>query len=185
MAATFTKKRVVVTGMGAVSPLGSTLETLWANLMAGKSGMSKITNFADNEITVDFGASIPDFEPTDYMDKRDVRRMDRYMQFGVAATKLAMEDSGLAGKVEPRRFGVVLSTGAGGIGTIQSAHKKALTTDKAKGFDPYSKLAPLMFHQHEPLPEYQKFFYMERHIACIGSLLWTTQSIHLQNDPRL
>jgi 3-oxoacyl-[acyl-carrier-protein] synthase II len=140
MAATFTKKRVVVTGMGAVSPLGSTLETLWANLMAGKSGMSKITNFADNEITVDFAASIPDFESTEYMDKRDARRMDRYMQFGVAATKLAMEDSDLAGKVEPRRFGVVLSTGAGGIGTIQSAHKKAMEVG-------YHKVNPFFVHQ--------------------------------------
>lgn len=140
MSATVAKKRVVVTGMGTVSPLGSTPETLWANLMAGKSGMGKIQGFTEAETTVDFAATIPDFDPTEYVEKRDARRMDRYMQFGVAAAKLAMADSDLAGKVEPRRLGVILSTGAGGIGTIEYAHKKAMEVG-------YHKVGPFFVHQ--------------------------------------
>ncbi len=115
-----TKRRVVVTGMGAITPIGSTLDDIWANVSAGNSGIKKLSMLPIEEQAVTIGGDIPDFAPEDYMDKRDSRRMDRYMQFGIAATKLAMDASGLKGNVDGHRFGVILGTGAGGIGTIET-----------------------------------------------------------------
>ena len=124
-------RRVVVTGIGAITPLGNDPETFWANVQAGKSGIGPITLFDTQEHQCTIAGEVKDFDPADYMDKKEARRMDRYMQFAVAAAKQAYEDSGLTPEsVDPERFSAIIGTGSGGIGTIEAHHKEVLV----KGF---------------------------------------------------
>lgn len=118
------KHRVVVTGMGVVTSLGTDLPTFWDNLMNGKSGVSTIEAFDTTEYTTKIAAEIKNFEAADYMDKKEARKMDRFVQFGVAASKLAMEDSGLiiGENADPERVGVVVGSGIGGLGTWEDQH---------------------------------------------------------------
>ncbi|MEW6523447.1 MAG: beta-ketoacyl-ACP synthase II [Bacillota bacterium] len=111
-------KRVVITGMGLVSPLGQDLETFWGNLLAGTSGIGHITRFDTTGYTTRIGAEINDFSPEQYMDKKLARRSDRFTQFGLAASLMALEHAGLNGKVKPDRAGVLFGTGIGGIETL-------------------------------------------------------------------
>jgi beta-ketoacyl-acyl-carrier-protein synthase II len=131
-------KRVVITGMGVISPLGNTLDDLWQNLMAGKSGIGFIESIPPEERTCTIGGECKDFNPEQYMDKKEARRMDRYCQFAFAAAKLAMAQSGIkTGDVNPHRFGVVVSSAAGGIGTIEEQLKNA----QKKG---YARTSPFL-----------------------------------------
>jgi 3-oxoacyl-[acyl-carrier-protein] synthase II len=135
------KRRVVVTGMGAVTPLGNTLDTLWTNLVNGKSGIGYFSTIPPEEITCKIGGECTEFVAENYMDKKEARRMDRYTQFAMAASKLAYEDSGLNGSVDPHRFGVVVSSAAGGIGTIETQLRHSME----KGFNKCSPfLVPMM-----------------------------------------
>jgi 3-oxoacyl-[acyl-carrier-protein] synthase II len=136
------KRRVVVTGMGVVTPVGNSVETVWNNLVAGNSGIGPNTLVPEEEMTCKIAGLCSDFVPEDYMDKKEARRMDRYTQFAVAAAKMAYEQSGLyEGAVDPNRFGVVVSSAAGGIGTIEVQMKNSLE----KGFHKCSPfLVPMM-----------------------------------------
>jgi 3-oxoacyl-[acyl-carrier-protein] synthase II len=136
------KRRVVVTGMGAITPVGNTLDTMWNNLVAGKSGIGENTAIPEHEATCMIAGICRDFVAENYMEKKEARRMDRYAQFAVAAAKLAYENSGLyEGAVDPNRFGVVVSSAAGGIGTIEVQMKSSLE----KGFTKCSPfLVPMM-----------------------------------------
>lgn len=118
------KHRVVVTGMGVVTSLGSDLPTLWNNLLAGKSGISQIEAFDTTDYTTKIAAEIKDFDPAVYIDKKEVRKMDRFVQFGVAASKLAVEDAGLrlGDNADPERVGVIVGSGIGGLGTWEEQH---------------------------------------------------------------
>jgi len=120
------KRRVVVTGMGAISPIGKTLDEIWASLSAGKSGIKFIEGQPEADLTCTIAGQISDFNPDLYMDKKDARRMDRYMQFGMAASQLAYDDAKLNGNINAERFGVILGSGAGGMGTIEAQLRKAL-----------------------------------------------------------
>ncbi|MEF3303000.1 beta-ketoacyl-ACP synthase II [Paenibacillus sp. GYB003] len=119
------KRRVVITGMGVMSSLGHDLETFWNNLMAGKSGVSVIESFDTSEYTTHIAAEIHDFNPEDYIDKKEARRMDRFVQFAVAAGKSALEDAKLdiARDTDPERCGVYVGSGIGGLGTWEEQHK--------------------------------------------------------------
>ncbi|TMV51993.1 beta-ketoacyl-ACP synthase II [Paenibacillus mesophilus] len=119
------KRRVVITGMGVMSSLGHDLETFWNNLMAGKSGVSVIESFDTSEYTTHIAAEIHDFNPEDYMDKKEARRMDRFVQFGVAASQLAVKNAKLEIGVnaDPERCGVYVGSGIGGLGTWEEQHK--------------------------------------------------------------
>jgi 3-oxoacyl-[acyl-carrier-protein] synthase II len=136
------KRRVVVTGMGVVTPVGNTLDTMWSNLLAGKSGIGDNTLIPEGEMTCRIAGICNEFVPENYMDKKEARRMDRYTQFAVAAAKMAYEQSGLyEGAVDPNRFGVVVSSAAGGIGTIETQLKSSLE----RGFNKCSPfLVPMM-----------------------------------------
>lgn len=140
--ANFGKRRVVVTGMGVITPVGNTLETMWDNLVNGQSGIGENTLVPEAEMTCKIAGVCTDFVPENYMDKKEARRMDRYTQFAVAAAKQAYEHSGLyEGAVDPNRFGVVVSSAAGGIGTIEVQMKHSLE----KGFNKCSPfLVPMM-----------------------------------------
>jgi len=114
------RKKIVVTGLGAVSPLGLDLASTWEGIVAGRSGIKRIESFDISEYTCQIAGSIPQFDATAFMDPKEAKRNDRYTHFAVAAAKLAVEDAGLdTSRVEPLRFGAVVGTGVGGIESIE------------------------------------------------------------------
>ncbi|MFR9709416.1 beta-ketoacyl-ACP synthase II [Paenibacillus sp. MB22_1] len=118
------KHRVVVTGMGVVTALGQDLDTLWNNLVQGKSGVSRIEAFDVSEYPTQIAASVKDFNPEDYVDRKEARKMDRFVQFAAAAAISAMKDSGLTigETADPERVGVMIGSGIGGLGTWEDQH---------------------------------------------------------------
>ncbi|HAA43720.1 MAG TPA: beta-ketoacyl-[acyl-carrier-protein] synthase II, partial [Ruminiclostridium sp.] len=117
------KKRVVITGMGVISALGNELEKFWDAIKNGECGISTVTSFDASNLSTKVAAEVKDFDPTLYIDKKEVRRMDRFTQFALAATKMAIDMSGLdVEKVDKYRFGVVVGSGIGGIQTLETQH---------------------------------------------------------------
>lgn len=115
------KKRVVITGMGAITPLGNNIDTFWQNIREGKSGIDKITRFDSEAFTTQIAGEVRDFDPQDFMDKKDAKHMDRFTQYAVAASGMAIKHSGLdLKKVDVERFGVILGSGIGGIETLEN-----------------------------------------------------------------
>ena len=119
-------RRVVVTGMGAVTPLGNNAADTWEGLKNGRNGIAPITLFDTEKYKAKVGAEVKGFEPTDYLDVNDVLRTDRYAQFAVAAAQQAVEESGIKGTVAPERCSVLFGTGIGGIGTFEAEHTKLM-----------------------------------------------------------
>lgn len=117
--------RVVITGLGVMSSLGQEVDTFWGNLLAGKSGVSAIESFDVSEYPTRIAASVKDFNPEDYIDKREARRMDRFVQFAVAASINALKSSGLniQEDTDPERVGVYVGSGIGGLSTWEEQHK--------------------------------------------------------------
>jgi len=112
-------RRVVVTGLGAVTPLGNDPETYWKNLTAGESGAGPITIFDPSEFPVQFACEVKDFDPTEYIERRKARKMDRFAQMILAAARQAEADSGLDVAAESDRIGVSVATGIGGLQSFQ------------------------------------------------------------------
>jgi 3-oxoacyl-[acyl-carrier-protein] synthase II len=117
-------RRVVVTGIGIISPVGNDLKSFWENLIEGKSGIRKITQFDATNFDCQIAGEVPDFEPSKYLrNPKEVRRADRYTQFALAASKLALETSGLdLEQVDRTRFGVIVGSGIGGLKTLEDQH---------------------------------------------------------------
>jgi 3-oxoacyl-[acyl-carrier-protein] synthase II len=114
------QKRIVATGMGVISPVGIGIEPFWSALTAGVSGIKRITNFDPSGFATQIAAEVKGFNPHDYLDKKEARRMDRFTQFAVAASKMAIEDAGLdLGQLDKNRVGVVLGCGIGGLSTME------------------------------------------------------------------
>lgn len=121
-------KRVVVTGLGAISPLGIDVRCFWSNLTAGISGITRITRFDPEGYTTQIAAEVKDFEPANYFEKKELRRLDRFTQFVLVATREALADASLSlESIDCDRVGVVLGTGVGGIGTLEEQHKILLS----------------------------------------------------------
>ena len=123
------KRRVVVTGLGLVTPLGPDVETTWAGLLAGRSGAAPITKFDPARLGVRFACEVKGFDPLQYMDRKEARRYDLFAQFALVAAGQAMESAGLAddlGDVDPHRFGVIFGSGIGGISTFEEQHRTML-----------------------------------------------------------
>ena len=119
------EKRVVVTGLGAVSPLGNDAKTTWENMKKGVCGIDTVTKFDITDYKCKFAGEVRGFDPTLYMPKGDVRKTDLYCQYAVAAATQAYEDSGMtAESVDPERFGVYIGSGIGGIHTLVTEHSK-------------------------------------------------------------
>lgn len=115
-------KRIVITGLGAITPIGNDAQTFWENLLAGKSGASKLTLFDPNGMPYDMACEVKDFDPQDYMDRKTARRVARTTQFSIAACKQALTDSGFV--ITPENgvdVGVMMATGGGGINEIERA----------------------------------------------------------------
>ena len=112
-------KRVVVTGLGALTPVGNTLEETWKNLVAGVSGAAPIQGFDASKFKTQFACEVKNFNATDFIDKKEVRKMDRYEQLALVAAMEAVQDSGMdLESVDKNRIGVVLGVGIGGIHTF-------------------------------------------------------------------
>jgi 3-oxoacyl-[acyl-carrier-protein] synthase II len=116
------RRRVVVTGVGMVSSLGNDAETSWANLIAGQSGVGPITQFDHEDYPVHFAAELKDFQPTDWVDHKSSRRMDRYTQMILAAARQAEADSGIDIPADPLRIGASVATGIGGLRSFQDCY---------------------------------------------------------------
>ncbi len=132
------KKRVVITGMGAVTPIGNSVDEFWTNAKAGTVGIDEITKFSTADYKVKLAAELKDFDATAYMDRKEARRMDPFCQYAIAASIEAMKDSGLEVTEENAdRIGVIIGSGIGGLGTIEAETKKLL--EKGPG-----RVSPLM-----------------------------------------
>ena len=127
------RRRVVITGLGCVTPLGESATELFTALCEGRSGVSTIESFDTSDYPVHFGGEIKDFDPMKYVDRRESRRMDRFTQLAIAAAIQAVEDSGLdiAGE-DPYRIGSVVGTGIGGIKEIEDQHIRLLEKSPSK-----------------------------------------------------
>ena len=119
-------RRVVVTGIGAVTPLGNNTADTWQNMKSGRNGIAPITHFNTDNFKAKLGAEVKGFDPKEYLEVNEVLRTDRYAQFAVAASQQAVEESGVKGTVEPERFAVLFGTGIGGIGTFETEHTKLM-----------------------------------------------------------
>jgi 3-oxoacyl-[acyl-carrier-protein] synthase II len=120
------RKRVVITGVGAVTPLGNDAETFWENLVAGQSGAGPITAFDSSEFAVHFACELKEFDPTTWIDRRKARRMDRFAQMILAAARMAEQDSGIDTEAETERTGVSVATGIGGLQAFQDCYDQLL-----------------------------------------------------------
>ncbi len=118
-----TKRRVVVTGMGAVTPIGIGLSAFWEGLINGRNGVAPITKFDTEKFDTKFAAEVKNFEVGDYLDKKEARRLDPFNQFALATAIMAMQDSGLdKNGVDMERFGVIYGSGIGGMITLEKQH---------------------------------------------------------------
>jgi 3-oxoacyl-[acyl-carrier-protein] synthase II len=113
------RRRVVITGLGALTPIGNDVETTWTNLISGRSGAGPITQFDTTDYPVRFACEVKDFDPTDWMDRKQTRRMDRFAQLVLAAARQAEQDSGLDIAAEADRIGASVATGIGGLKAFQ------------------------------------------------------------------
>ena len=122
-----TKRRVVITGLGMVSPVGLNVSDSWANVLAGKSGIAPLTHFDVSEYSVRFGGSVRDFDITDYITAKDAKKMDLFIHYGLAAGIQAIRDSGLEVTEEnAERIGVAIGSGIGGLTGIEKGHNSIL-----------------------------------------------------------
>lgn len=108
-------RRVVVTGMGAITPVGNDIDTMWANMLAGVNGVEKITAFDTSDLKVHLAGTVKNFEPEKYIEKRELRKLDIYCQYAIAAAQQAVDDSGILGNINEERFGVYIGAGIGGL----------------------------------------------------------------------
>ena len=121
------KKRVVITGLGCVTPVGTGKEDFWVNIKSGVSGIDKITRFDYTNYQTQIAGEVKDFTPEDYISKKELKKMDRFTQFAMVASKLAVADSELdLDSIDRNRMGTVIGTGIGGVETIEAQHKNLL-----------------------------------------------------------
>ncbi|HHT62208.1 MAG: beta-ketoacyl-ACP synthase II [Bacillota bacterium] len=126
------QNRVVITGLGVISPVGNNTETFWQSLITGKSGIGSITYFDTTGFSTRIAGQVKDFDPGAFIDKKEARRMDRYSQFALAAAKMAAEDASLDMKnIDGNRMGVILGSGIGGVATMEE--QKQILLEKGPG----------------------------------------------------
>ncbi|MBP3689051.1 MAG: beta-ketoacyl-ACP synthase II [Bacteroidaceae bacterium] len=133
-------KRVVVTGIGAVTPLGNTADETWRNMLDGVSGAGPITHFDASRFKTQFACEVKDFDATQYVDRKEARKLDPYCQFAIAAAQMAVEDCGMdLEKVDKNRVGVVFGVGIGGMKTYEEEVSNYALTHEAAGprFNPF------------------------------------------------
>jgi len=131
-------RRVVVTGLGAITPVGNDVPTMWRNLLAGRSGIGRIAAFDPDGFSSRIAGEVKDFDPSQYLFPKEIKRTERFVQFAIAASKQAVTDAGLdVSKEDPFRVGVLIGSGMGSLGLIEQQHSVLLS----KGAQ---KLSPFM-----------------------------------------
>jgi 3-oxoacyl-[acyl-carrier-protein] synthase II len=123
------KRRVVITGTGLLTAVGADVQTSWASLLDGRSGAARIQQFDPSDSPVRFACEVSDFDPTQYIDRKEAKRTDRYAQLAIAAATQAMREAGLdedRSHIDPDQFGVVIGSGIGGIATFEEQHARFL-----------------------------------------------------------
>ncbi|MCA9680427.1 MAG: beta-ketoacyl-ACP synthase II [Kofleriaceae bacterium] len=134
-------RRVVITGIGLLTPVGNDLESTWQALLAGKSGAGPITLFDTENYATRFACEVKGWDPLTYLDKREVKHLDRFLQFGVSAAMAAMDDAGFEGRRVPEadadRWGCYIGAGLGGVKTIEDTHDSGRAKGPRYGFSPY------------------------------------------------
>jgi 3-oxoacyl-[acyl-carrier-protein] synthase II len=133
-------RRVVITGIGLVTPIGNDLETTWSALLAGKNGAGPITQFDTTLFATHFGCEVKGWDGNKWFDKRELKHIDRFLQFGVAAAMMAVEDAGLGKRVpegEEERWGSFIGAGLGGVRTIEDTYAASKVKGPRYGFSPY------------------------------------------------
>jgi 3-oxoacyl-[acyl-carrier-protein] synthase II len=133
-----TKRRVVVTGLGIISPVGNDVQSAWQNVVEGRSGITPISDFDASAFTTTFGGCIKDFDVTEYMPAKDARKIDPFMHYGIAAAEQAVTQSGVSTEVyAPERIGVAMGSGIGGIGTIEANYAKYAAAGTPRKISPF------------------------------------------------
>ena len=131
-------KRVVITGLGTINPLGHNVPEFWGNLIKGVSGAGPITRFDASKFRTQFACEVKDYDPISYFDKKEVRKMDLYTQFGLIAAREALQDSGLDKEQENvKRIGVIWGAGIGGLQTFFEECRDFATGDGTPRFNPF------------------------------------------------
>ncbi|MDO8524920.1 MAG: beta-ketoacyl-ACP synthase II, partial [Candidatus Omnitrophota bacterium] len=140
------RRRVVVTGLGAITPIGCSINELWKSILEGKSGVRRLSCFDPTYFTSKIAAEIKNFDPSPYLSPKEIRRMDRFVQFAVCSAKMAMADSGIhLDKEDRNRIGVLIGSGIGGLHTVETEHKQFITLGPEKGPDRISPfLIPML-----------------------------------------
>ena len=153
------QRRVVITGLGTVNPIGNSIEDYWEGLKSGTSGIGRITNFDASDLPCQIAGEVKDFDPTEYMDRKDARRAARSTQFALAATTQAVADAGLPSTMpEPERTGVMIGTGVGGVEQI-------IWTDHILREKGYRRLNPFQMPAGIPnIPAFQ----IAQTFQCLG-----------------
>jgi 3-oxoacyl-[acyl-carrier-protein] synthase II len=122
-----TTRRVVVTGLGTLSPVGNTADEFWTSLVQGRSGVGMITKFDTTGYPTRIAGEVRNFDPLNFVDKKEARRLDPYLQYAIASAVLAVQDAALdTGKVDGTRFGVLIGSGIGGISTLLESHRNLI-----------------------------------------------------------
>jgi 3-oxoacyl-[acyl-carrier-protein] synthase II len=140
------KRRVVVTGLGAITPIGCSIDEIWKSILEGKSGVKRLACFDPTYFTSKIAAEIKNFDPSPYLSLKDIKRMDRFVQFAVCSAKIAMSDSGIRLDKEDRdRIGVLIGSGIGGLHTVEVEHRQFMNLGPEKGPDRISPfLIPML-----------------------------------------
>ena len=119
-------RRVVVTGLGAITPVGNNAKDTWESLKNGKNGIAPVSTFSTDNLKAKLAAQVNDFDPAEYLEVNEILRTDRYTQLALGAAEQAVNESGIKGNVDPDRIGVIFGTGIGGISTFEKEHSKLL-----------------------------------------------------------
>ncbi len=136
------KKRVVITGLGCVTPIGNNKEDFWKNIKAGVCGIDTVTRFDASTFQTQIAGEVKDFNPEEYINKKEIKRLDKFTQYAIAASKMAVEDAKLnLDSINKDRMGVIIGTGIGGVETIEQQHKTLLEKGN-KRVSPF--LVPMM-----------------------------------------
>ena len=147
-------KRVVVTGLGALTPVGNNVAETWENLVKGVSGAGPITHFDASKFKTHFACEVKNFNGTDYIDRKELRKMDLYTQYAIAAAKEAVEDSGMdLEKEDLNRIGVIYGVGIGGIHTFEEEVEIDLLAVRKEGEQLEAELATLKVEMAKYLEE--------------------------------
>jgi 3-oxoacyl-[acyl-carrier-protein] synthase II len=131
-------KRVVVTGIGAITPIGNTAAEYWSGLVNGKSGAALITRFDTTKFKTRFACEVKNFDPLNYFEKKDVKRFDRYAQFAMVAASEAVSDAGLTDdKLNKEKIGVIWASGIGGLEIFEEEVSQFALSDGTPRFNPF------------------------------------------------